>query len=226
MKEPFKIYEDIYCIGGDGISSAGDCLIYLLDADEELILIDVGSTNPKRILNNVEKIGFDYKRIKSIIITHCHIDHIGNLYEMKNILNAKIYAHKLDSEVLENGGERTADYFYGIRYKPVKIDVILEKPLETIQIGNKEINFLHIPGHTPGGIAPYIDIKEKRVLFSQDTHGPLFPSLGSDKKQFLKSLKKMQKLNADILCEGHFGVYKGKEVVFNYIQQYIDEFSR
>ncbi|NHI93925.1 MAG: MBL fold metallo-hydrolase [Candidatus Lokiarchaeota archaeon] len=226
MKGPFEVFTDVYCVGGGGISSAGDCLIYLIDAREELILIDVGVTDHDRILNNVKKLGFDTNKITSIIITHCHIDHVGNLKILKNILKAKLYAHELDAEVLEKGGEKTADFFYGIKYKPVKIDIKFRQSLEKIIIGNKELNILHIPGHTPGGIAPYLDIYETRILFSQDTHGPLFPNFGSDRKKFVESLKKMQELDSDILCEGHFGIYKGKKEVYNYIQQYINEFSR
>ena len=226
LKGPFKVFDDVYCVGGGGISAAGDCLIYLIDAGNEFILIDVGVTNHERILNNVKKLGFDPNNIKSIIITHCHIDHVGNLKKLKDVLKAKIYAHELEAEVLERGGEKTADFFYGIKYKPVRIDIKLKGTLEDLTIGNKKIMILHIPGHTPGGIAPYFDIKNTRILFSQDTHGPLFPNFGSNKEDFVTSLKSMQDLGADILCEGHFGIYKGKKEVYNYIQQYINEFSR
>ena len=226
MKGPFEVFDDIYCVGGGGISSAGDCLVYLIDAGEELILIDVGVTDHERILKNVNKVGFDPKKISSIIITHCHIDHVGNLRKLKNVLKAKIYAHELEADVLEKGGEKTADFFYGVKYKPVEIDIKFKESLEKIIIGNKTLEILHLPGHTPGGIAPYLDVKDTRILFSQDTHGPLFPNFGSNREDFVLSLKKMQELSADILCEGHFGIYKGKDEVFNYIQQYINEFSR
>ncbi len=226
MKGPFKVHESVYCVGGGGISSAGDCLIYLIDAGEELILIDVGVAEYQRILNNIKKMGFEPNKISSIIITHAHIDHIGNLRKMKNVLKAKIYAHELECEPLENGGDKTADYFYGVKYKPVKVDIKFTQHLEKITIGNKIIQILHIPGHTVGGIAPFFDEHQARILFSQDTHGPLFPNLGSNKAEFVKSLKEMQELNADILCEGHFGIYEGKKEVFKYIQGYINEFSR
>jgi len=216
----------VYCVGGGGISSAGDCLVYLIDAGEELVLIDVGVTDHQRILTNIRKMGFESSKITSIIITHAHIDHIGNLRKLKNILKAKIYAHDLECDPLENGGDKTADYFYGVKYKPVKIDIKFKEHLEKITIGNKNINILHIPGHTPGGIAPYMDLNGVRILFSQDTHGPLFPNLGSNKEDFVISLKEMQELNSDILCEGHFGIYEGKEEVSKYIQGYIDQFSR
>jgi hypothetical protein len=59
------------------------------------------------------------------------------------------------------------------------------------------------------------------VLFGQDVHGPLHPSLLSDRSQYSDSLKFLLSLESDILCEGHFGVYKGRENVQNFIRQYL-----
>jgi glyoxylase-like metal-dependent hydrolase (beta-lactamase superfamily II) len=70
-----------------------------------------------------------------------------------------------------------------------------------------------------------LDIEGIRVIFAQDVHGTIFEQFGSDKRQFVASLTKERDLNADILCEGHFGVFKGKEKVRKYIEGYIREFS-
>jgi glyoxylase-like metal-dependent hydrolase (beta-lactamase superfamily II) len=225
MAGPFRIFKDVYCIGGTGISTMGDCMVYLIDMKKEtLVLIDSGVSNFQKIVNNVKTLGFDPKNLKAHIITHCHIDHIGNSARFKKEFNLKVYAHELDAEPIEKGGAKTGVDFYGVSYEPVIIDVKFTKEEETLHLGDQDLKILHIPGHTPGGIAPYIDFG-KRVLFAQDVHGPLFPAFGSNRKQFVKSLKKMQELNADILCEGHFGIYDGKDEVRKYIQRYIDQFS-
>ncbi|MHA1299178.1 MAG: MBL fold metallo-hydrolase [Candidatus Helarchaeota archaeon] len=227
MSGPFQVFKDIYCIGGGGISSAGDCMVYLIDMKENnLILIDSGVTNYKRIVDNIKSLNLDPKYLKIHVITHCHIDHIGNSAAFKKEFNLRVYAHELDAEPIEKGGVKTGADFYGVDYKPVKIDQKFTKEEEVIKLGNYELKILHIPGHTPGGVAPYIDISRKRIIFAQDVHGPLFPAFGSDRTQFVKSLKKMQELNSDILCEGHFGIYEGKDKVRKYIQQYINQFSR
>jgi hypothetical protein len=59
------------------------------------------------------------------------------------------------------------------------------------------------------------------VLFGQDIHGPLHPSLLSNRSQYRDSLKFLLGLEADILCEGHFGVYKGRENVQIFIRQFL-----
>jgi len=78
---------------------------------------------------------------------------------------------------------------------------------------------IHIPGHTAGGIAVYVDM-EKRVLFGQDIHGP-YSLPGANRSKAKQSLQKLIDLEADILCEGHFGIYQSKEGVRAYINSYL-----
>ena len=41
-----------------------------------------------------------------------------------------------------------------------------------------------------------------------------------------QSMEKLLALNADILCEGHFGIYSPANQVKEYIQGYIRRFAR
>jgi len=59
------------------------------------------------------------------------------------------------------------------------------------------------------------------VLFGQDVHGPLDPTLLSDREDYRNSLNFMLDLKADILCEGHFGIYRGKEKVQEFIGSFL-----
>jgi glyoxylase-like metal-dependent hydrolase (beta-lactamase superfamily II) len=87
-------------------------------------------------------------------------------------------------------------------------------------IGEQRIVCLHTPGHTPGSICIYLDKNDERVLFAQDLHGPILPEFGSNLDDWDRSTKKLLDLDADILCEGHFGIYKTKKDVRNYILSY------
>ncbi|MBT8490013.1 MAG: Zn-dependent hydrolase, partial [Deltaproteobacteria bacterium] len=89
------------------------------------------------------------------------------------------------------------------------------------QINDETLHFLHTPGHTPGSIVLYIDRGGKRVLFGQDIHGPFLPSFDSDIEEWKRSMEKLLDLEADILCEGHFGIYRSKESVEKYIKNYL-----
>jgi hypothetical protein len=51
------------------------------------------------------------------------------------------------------------------------------------------------------------------------------PSFKSDVGRWRKSMEKLLALEADILCEGHFGIFQTKEEVRKYIQRYMREYS-
>jgi glyoxylase-like metal-dependent hydrolase (beta-lactamase superfamily II) len=89
-----------------------------------------------------------------------------------------------------------------------------------LRIGEEKIVCLHTPGHTPGSISIYLDKDGKRILFAQDLHGPLLEEFGSNLGDWDRSTRKLLDLDADILCEGHFGIYKTKKEVRDYILSY------
>ncbi|HBE43926.1 MAG TPA: Zn-dependent hydrolase, partial [Deltaproteobacteria bacterium] len=83
------IVPHVYQIGGSDITDPRDCSIYLIDADE-LILIDTGAgASVNKIVNNIERLGLDPYRISTLILTHCHIDHIGGAHFFKSKYSAK-----------------------------------------------------------------------------------------------------------------------------------------
>ena len=90
-----------------------------------------------------------------------------------------------------------------------------------MSFGNEEIRCIHTPGHTPGSISIVLDRGGYRILFGQDIHGPFNKQFGSDIGQWKKSMAKLLALEADILCEGHFGIFRPKEYVRAYIRRYL-----
>jgi glyoxylase-like metal-dependent hydrolase (beta-lactamase superfamily II) len=60
-----------------------------------------------------------------------------------------------------------------------------------------------------------------KILFAQDVHGPLHPDLKSDAALYRRSLKLLLSLEADVLCEGHYGIYRGKPAVAAFIEQFL-----
>ena len=104
----------------------------------------------------------------------------------------------------------TAASWYGRVLEPLPVDIKLSMPQETIHLGNREISAIHVPGHSPGSLVYQVVSEGKKVLFAQDVHGPVHPDLLSDPDAYQNSLKKMLALNADILCEGHYGIFDGK----------------
>jgi len=219
MMKPFKACQGVYAIGGSELSHPYDCSVYLIAGDGELVVIDSGAGHSfDRLVSNIESLGFKAEDIAAIIATHAHIDHIGALYRFREEFGAQVIAHEFEARAIETGRGTGAE-FYGVAYQPCRVDIKLSGPEEVLRYGGYELKAIHIPGHTPGSIAVYVDIGE-RVLFGQDVHGPYFLP-GSDTAQARISLQKLIDLKADILCEGHFGIYQPATEVKRYIEGYL-----
>jgi len=221
MKQPSQVWKDIYIIGSAEISHPYDCCIYLLNFGDTIIVDSGAGLSFEKIISNIEKLRFDPNNLKAILATHAHIDHIGSLHQFQEIFHTKIIAHERDADAIESGINIAAEA-YGIDYLPCAVDIKLTGDEQTLEFGNHELNIVHIPGHTSGSVAAYIDIDGKRVLFGQDIHGPYIPEWGANRELAAASLQKLIDLKADILCEGHFGIYQPAEEVRRYIEYYLD----
>jgi glyoxylase-like metal-dependent hydrolase (beta-lactamase superfamily II) len=179
--EPEQILDGVFLVGGPDVSDSRDCMVYLLDLGE-LVLIDTGAgPGLSAILSNIRQLGFDPANLSTIILTHCHIDHIGGAPELKARYGARIIMHKLDAPALDRGDARmTAATWYGLPFPPLPVDHKLSGNEQRLSFGRQEVVCLHTPGHTPGSISVYMDRAGKRILFGQDIHGPFFPQFGSD----------------------------------------------
>jgi glyoxylase-like metal-dependent hydrolase (beta-lactamase superfamily II) len=226
-KNSEEIISGVYLIGGSGITSADDAAIYLIDFSGELVLIDAGAgRSSSQIIRNVEMLCFNPASISSLILTHCHIDHIGSAPFFKKQYGTKLMIHELDAGAIEKGDSRkTAANWYGTTFPPTAVDVKLKGEKEILKFGDEALHCLHTPGHTPGSISLYLDRAGKRVLFGQDIHGPFHKDFDSDIGEWKKSMQKLLALDADILCEGHFGIYQPKERVRSYIERYLEEYE-
>jgi len=226
-KNSEEIIKGVYLIGGAGMTSADDAAIYLIDFAGDLVLIDAGAGKSySQIVRNIEMLGLNPANISHLILTHCHIDHIGSAPFFKKQYGTKILIHELDTQALETGDSRkTAANWYGTTFPPMAVDRKLKGENETLTFGNEALHWLHTPGHTPGSIALYLDRAGKRVLFGQDIHGPFHKDFDSDIDVWKKSMRKLLELNADILCEGHFGIFDSKERTLSYIEGYLEEYG-
>ncbi|MDO9528450.1 MAG: MBL fold metallo-hydrolase [Syntrophales bacterium] len=220
------IVDGVYLIGGPDISSPEDATVFIIDFNGEVVMIDSGAGNTSRILiRNIEDAGLDPQNISTLILTHCHIDHIGAAPYFRKKFGCKLVVHDLDADAIETGNQvLTAANWYGTKFPPTPVDKRLTDDHDILRFGDEELHCIHTPGHTPGSIALYLDRGGKRILFGQDIHGPFLPSFGSDIEQWKKSMEKLLLLKADILCEGHFGIFHSKSDVKKYIQRYMSKY--
>ncbi|KKK95613.1 hypothetical protein LCGC14_2671020 [marine sediment metagenome] len=160
-----------------------NCYILWDEKDKEAIVVDPGEEG-ERIIEVIRK---DSLKIRSIVNTHTHIDHIGANDFLREKTEAPLLAHSADVFLLQDAELNLSaltgkDRSFGLP------DRVLEEGDE-IRVGGFSLRILHSPGHTPGSICLYGDNK----LFSGDT---LFAGgigrtdlAGGNLKELQKSIK-------------------------------------
>ena len=185
--------------------------VYLLIEGDELTVIDTGTAgNAKKIVDYIQKMGRQPSNVKTIILTHCHMDHAGSVKELKDLTNAKVAVHEEDADCVsgkkplprpKNVLFRAVSSF--IKLAPVQPDIILK---DNDKIG--QLTVIHTPGHTPGSIA-LLD-ERKKALFAGDTLRFDGKQLSGSSEQFTLDMKKAKEsigkisaLSFDVMLCGH-----------------------
>ena len=137
---------------------ASNCYIVGSEASKEGMIIDPGD-EAEVILGKVKDLGLE---IRSIVLTHGHIDHIGALKEVKETTGAEVAIHTDEAKSLQRQSSST---LLGLSYPtPLPPDRLLQDG-DSLDIGDLHFWVLHTPGHSPGGIC----LLGEGVVFSGDT---------------------------------------------------------
>jgi len=160
-----NIYENVFVIENIGTAN-----IFCIGTTKEFILIDTGIfMKTKYLVEDLNKNGFKLENLKTIILTHCHCDHIGGVRDLVDNSNAKVAAHKEDIPYILQ--ERIIDGpYHGMMIEEQKVMKQLKKNVENVDVilnDNDRIesfNVIHVPGHTPGSIALYNEDKKSMFL--------------------------------------------------------------
>ena len=165
----------------------------LIDQNKNACVIDPSESAP--IINFVEKNNI---KIKYILNTHHHYDHIGGNKEIKKKYNAKIVAYKNDLHRIPD------------------VDISL-KNNQIWTAENFKSKIIHIPGHTNGHICFFFE--NDKIAFTGDT---LF-SLGCGRifegtyEEMFSSLKKLKELPKETkIYFGHEYTLKNSEFCLKY----------
>lgn len=218
-----KVRNNLWQVGGRGITDPSDAAVYLISFGSRAALVDAGTgRDHEQLKKNIERCLQTDVVLEYLLLTHCHFDHTGGAQAIRQAFGCKVVAHQLDAAYLESGDDVvTAASWYGDQMRPLVIDIKLTGAETVIKIGDGEIKALHCPGHSPGSVVYTTQIDGELILFGQDVHGPLHSDLLSDEELYMDSLARLIKLDADILLEGHFGIIEPKREVWEFIDSCI-----
>jgi glyoxylase-like metal-dependent hydrolase (beta-lactamase superfamily II) len=191
-----------------------NCSIFGDEQTREAMVIDPGD-DVSQILEVLAQHGL---KVKAIVITHAHIDHIGGAQELKRITQAPVYMNLNDAGLQAMLATQAA--WLGV---PTPESVEIDAPLNdgaTLQLGKVDFQVLHTPGHTPGSISLWIPTERKLVagdtLFLGSIGRTDLP--GGDGRQILRSIhQKLLPLPEETtVIPGHGGITTiGQEKQFN-----------
>ena len=215
-----KIKDNLWQVGGVGLTDPSDAAVYLVRFGDKAALIDAGSgRDHPQLIKNIAECLESNAQLEYLLLTHCHFDHTGGAQAVKNEYGCRIVAHELDAAYLQAGDDRvTGATRYEARFDPLTVDIKLQGRESTIAVGNGVVKAIHSPGHSPGSVVYITELDGQRVLFGQDIHGPIHSEYLSNEEQYLDSLARLLDVQADLLLEGHFGVIEPKEEVAAFIE--------
>jgi len=143
---PHHIAGNLYYVGTRGLAS------FLISTPQGHILInsDLESTVPI-IRDNVAKLGFHFRDVKILLISHAHFDHAAGSALIKKMTGAKYMVMDADVSEIESGDK--TDFQYGdspcAQFPATKVDRVLHDGDE-VKLGGTVLVAHLTPGHTRG----------------------------------------------------------------------------
>ena len=205
-----EVADGIYALAGLKMGRA-----YLIDDADGLTLIDTSSASASAaILDAITAIRRKPEDLRTIVVTHYHYDHTGNVSALVDRSGAEFCAHAEDVPYIDGrlpwlppkgalgalgAGQQRKSYF------TLKVDRVLHEGDTLPAAGGLKV--VHAPGHTPGHIA--LHSPARRVLFAGDAfmnvaglHPPAAMS-SHDMDAARESIRRLGELDFDIALPGH-----------------------
>ena len=213
---------------------------YLLVDEAGSILIDTGmpDTPEKAILPFMRDIGLEPAQLRAILISHADVDHFSGLENLRKFCtNAMVMAHAADVPWIESVSRICRERYFayeslGVAHdeenkrwfvehlRQSRVDLQLRGG-EVLQLsGERQLDILHLPGHSPGHLGVYdrknrtaiiIDGVLWRGLFDSQGKNVISPPPYYSIQPYLDSIDRLLQLDIDCLLTGHYEVLSGQD---------------
>jgi len=228
-----KICDDVTYIYEPYIKEFYRCNIWHVRGSQSDMLVDSGMG----VVSLTDWVSIVTEKDIAAVASHTHFDHIGCHHEFKHCI-----VHSAEAELLANPTREntlaepyvTDDIFTQLPPQPYVSEAYAVKKTshaeivedgDVIDLGNRQFEVIHTPGHSPGGIALWE--QKTGILFSGDLHydGLLIEdTYHSNPSDYQKSMERLLELPVNIVHGGHFASF-GADRHRNLIRNWLDSKS-
>lgn len=209
----FRIAANLYYVGSEDLAS------YLIVTPKGLILINSNlETSVPQIRKSVESLGFHFRDVKILLISHAHFDHCAGSAEIIRLTGARYEVMEPDVSVVESGGK--TDFQYGadqtMHFPSAHVDRVLHDG-DTVSLGGTVLTAHLTAGHTKGTTTWTLEESyDGRMMHVVIVGSPnvnqgyklvgntAYPQIASDYK---REFAVLEKLPCDIFLGAHGGYF-------------------
>lgn len=144
--------------------------------------------------------------VKHVLLTHLHVDHVTSARWLADETGADVCGSNLDAQLGHELPNQIAYFHLNVKCEELTVDRDLQDG-DTIILGDETIQVLHVPGHSPGGLAFYLP--QSGLLISGDTifNGSVGRTdlMGGDMAQLINSIREkiLPLPDETVIASGH-----------------------
>ncbi len=210
---PHRIAGNLYYVGSRDLAS------YLITTPQGHVLINSSLEESVPLIRaSVEKLGFKFKDIRILLISHAHSDHCAGSAEIVKQTGAKYWVMEQDADAVENGGAKKPRIGKGdyTQFPPAKVDRRL-KDGEEVKLGDAVLVGHLTPGHTPGCTTWTMQVVDNgkplnAVIIGSPNVNPGYVLVGNKNypgiaTDYEKTFRVLKALPVDLFLGAHGGYY-------------------
>jgi len=221
------------------VLSLGGNKLYLIVSKGEALLIDAYvARGDQEVLDAIRAEGVDPSQLKTVLLTHADLDHVGANHLLRQRTPAKFAVHitgaGLAEDIWYQFQERLCRFlsptperyesFTNTTGKGVRMDILLRDG-DVIGVGDYELEVIHTPGHSPGSVCLYH--RPTKALYTGDTFVFMLGWFGLivDGVSYWSSIHRIAEMEVDLFLPAHGETRQGPDAKSE-IQACIERFRQ